>query len=374
LGVEQDLSRADEILRYAALNGCDLWNDIYALDYQMQEVKKGNTRNQGMSLYMDYLKAKTMGESDALPILAKSADSSWSPAQEELWSTYRQNKEYNKGMPYLQKAVAANFIPAFFEMGYMYDAGLNTKIDYAQAANWYGKAAAEDYPPAQNNLGSLYYNEKIAAGNGYSNREMASYWFNLSAEQGNADAIKNQKQVAKQIKLENTVEILNALAAVTSATADIANAVAPSTQAAPPSASAQNNASTPQNTSSGKSNSPGRLTISGFPYSYNSVYSVTVINNNPQKVSDYHKYKVVYGSGNMVSKGSVRWISNRVPPNGSSYTIVLIRQVGAHDTYYYKATGVSITDGNASVDWSRFGLWEHTNTGPSVPNYTYGSN
>jgi len=253
LGVKQDLPKAMDVLKGAALAGRDVWTDIYALDYQIQQGQKGNSRSQGMSLYMDYLKAKTMGESDAAQILTKSADSGWPPAQEELWSAYRQSKDYAKGMPYLQKAAAANFIPAFFEMGYMYDAGLNAKVDYAQAAKWYEKAATEGHSLAQNNLGSLYSNDKIAAGNGSSNREMASYWFKLSAEQGNADAIKNQKQVAKQIKMENTVEILNALAAVTSATADIANALEPSAQPASPSASAQqtaqNNSSTSRNAS-----------------------------------------------------------------------------------------------------------------------------
>ena len=150
LGVEQDLSKAMEMYKKASLNGLELWTNIYALDYQINEYKKGNFDNDGMYLFLDYLHAISMGEPKdvCMSILKQSADLSCLPAQVDLWVYYRDNKEYDKGMPYLQKAVDANFIPAFFHMGYVYHAGLNTKVNYQEAKKWYEKAAVEGFPIA----------------------------------------------------------------------------------------------------------------------------------------------------------------------------------------------------------------------------------
>jgi len=62
LGVEQNFSKAMEMYKKGALAGRDLWMNIYALDYQINEYKKGKFDNDGMYLFLDYLHAQSMGE------------------------------------------------------------------------------------------------------------------------------------------------------------------------------------------------------------------------------------------------------------------------------------------------------------------------
>jgi len=219
LGVEQDLPKAMELYRKAALNGRDLWSNIYALDYQIQEYNKGNFDNDGMYTLLDYMNAQSMGEPRDvwMSILKEAADLGWPPAQLDYWMYCRDNNESAKGMPYLQKAVAANYAPAFFHMGYVYHAGLNnTKVDFQEAKKWYEKAAVQGFPVAQNNLGGLYFQNNISADKGVSNREMANYWWNAAADQGFALAIQNKPLVANYrppvSKLDVAIQVLNTVA------------------------------------------------------------------------------------------------------------------------------------------------------------------
>jgi TPR repeat protein len=221
LGVEQDLAKAMELYRKAALAGRDLWENIYALDYQIKEYNKGNFDNEGMYLYLDYINAMSMGDPRDvwMSILKISADLGWPPAQLAYWIYCRDSNEAAKGMPYLQKAVAANYTPALFHMGYVYQAGLNnTRVDYQEAKKWYEKAAVEGLPVAQNNLGGLYFQNYITSDKGVSNKEMANYWWNIAADQGFALAIQNKPLVANYrppvSKIEATLTILNSVLSI----------------------------------------------------------------------------------------------------------------------------------------------------------------
>jgi len=221
LGVEQDLPKAMEIYRKAAIGGRDLWANIYALDYQINEYKKGNYTNAGITNYLGYMHAMTMGEPKDvwMSILKQSADLGWPPAQVDYWIFCRDNNESGKGFPYLQKAVAANYIPAFFHMGYVYQMGLNNiGVNYQEAKKWYEKAAAQGFPMAQNNLGALYFNNNIASDTGYSNKVMSYYWWNEAAEQGLGFAIQNKQIVqsyrAPMTNLEASMMILNSVASI----------------------------------------------------------------------------------------------------------------------------------------------------------------
>jgi len=232
LGVEQDLPKAMELYKKAALGGRDLWANIYGLDYQIKEYGKGNFDNKGMNLYKDYLHAKSMGEPKDvwMSILTQSADLGWPPSQVDLWITYRDDKEFDKGMPYLQKAIATDFVPAFFHIGYVYHVGLNnTRVDYNEAQKWYEKAAVEGLPIAQSNLGALYFNNNIMAKQGFSNQELAYYWWNAAAEQGYSPAVYNRNLVASyrapESKFETAIHILNSVSTIMNNSAKIYNSL-----------------------------------------------------------------------------------------------------------------------------------------------------
>ena len=51
-----------------------------------------------------------------------------------------------------EKGLAA----AQYALGYLYATGKGVPRDFKQAAIWYRKAALQDDPEAQNNLGALY--------------------------------------------------------------------------------------------------------------------------------------------------------------------------------------------------------------------------
>jgi hypothetical protein len=106
-------------------------------------------------------------------------------------------------------------------------------------------------------------------------------------------------------------------------------------------------------TTNGGGSTSGTLTISGYPYAASSTYSVHALNVNPTDVKQYLNLQYnASGSGLMEVGGTVTWIGTKTPPNGT-YTIVVYRMSGK-EQYFYKATGVSITNGSGSVSWSRF--------------------
>jgi len=274
LGVEQNFSKAMEMYRKGALTGRDLWMNIYSLDYQINEYKKGNFDNDGMYLFLDYLHAKSMGEpkDEWMSILKQSADLNWPPAQVDYWIFCRDNKEYGKGMPYLQKALDAKFTPAYFHMGYVYHAGLGVKVNYWEAAKYYEKAAVEGYPLAQSNLGVLYFDNLISAEKGFSNKDLAAYWWNISADQGFPNAIQNKELLsnyrAPMSSLEAAILISNSVASVINNSAKTYNSVNKSKMRGyvPPNAgtqgTAQSNSSTSQSSSSSSSSSSRSSTVS----------------------------------------------------------------------------------------------------------------
>lgn len=230
LGVEQDLSKALEGYKTAASKfGQDVWANIYYLEYQIKEYEKGNYDNKSMRLFLDYLYLKSMGNEEKVWMekLIQSADLGYPPAQVDLWIIYRDRKEFSTGMPYLQKAVDANFVPALFHLGYVYHMGIGTKTDYLKAQKLYEKAAVNGHPLAQSNLGTLYFSNLISAPQGYSNKELAYYWWNVSANQGYSVAIYNKTLVetyrAPQSNFENIIQIVNSIAGIMNTSMDIYN-------------------------------------------------------------------------------------------------------------------------------------------------------
>ncbi len=69
---------------------------------------------------------------------------------------------------------------AVYGIGLIYDNGKGVPQDYAEAINWYRKAAERGFPPAESNLGIMYENGKGVA----QDYAEAANWYRKAAEQG----------------------------------------------------------------------------------------------------------------------------------------------------------------------------------------------
>lgn len=231
LGTEQDLPKAQELYQKAAIAGSDVWANIYAIELQIKEYQE-EYDNKAMLLFLDYLYLKSIGKKENIWMekLIASADLDYPPAQTDLWVIYRDREKYAKGMPYLQRAIDANYVPALFHIGYVYHMGLGEQIDCQQAQKWYEKAAIEGYPLAQSNLGTLYFSNQIALPQGYSSKDMAYYWWNLAAQQGYTIAVYNKERFladysAPKNKFEIAGQVINSIASVMESSLNIYNSL-----------------------------------------------------------------------------------------------------------------------------------------------------
>jgi len=65
-------------------------------------------------------------------------------------------RDYAAAAGYYRKAAENGYVPAQYNLAFLYENGLGVKQDFAQAAAWYRKAADQGDPESQNNLGVLY--------------------------------------------------------------------------------------------------------------------------------------------------------------------------------------------------------------------------
>lgn len=84
-------------------------------------------------------------------------------------------------------------------LGELYAKGRGVQQDYAQAREWYGKAASQGHPLAQNNLAELYF-----AGLGVSQDYVRAYmWVDLAAAHMQGEekkqAEENRQDVAQRM-------------------------------------------------------------------------------------------------------------------------------------------------------------------------------
>jgi hypothetical protein len=97
------------------------------------------------------------------------------------------------GRPPLRERAAAGDPDAQFTLGKNYEAGRGgLKIDYAEAARWYEKSAAQGNIYAQASLGILYHSGKGVARDNL----QAEVWFMISAEHapaGDRDTIAEMR-------------------------------------------------------------------------------------------------------------------------------------------------------------------------------------
>jgi uncharacterized protein len=78
-----------------------------------------------------------------------------------------------------KKAIAGDAV-AFFNLGIMYEKGIDVPQDKLKAAEWYRKAAEKGLIPAQFRLGSLYYHGQGVP----KDLKQAAEWYTKAAEKG----------------------------------------------------------------------------------------------------------------------------------------------------------------------------------------------
>lgn len=137
---------------------------------------------------------------------------------------------YEEFLPLAEGGMAA----AQYRLGLMHENGRGVPKDLAEAAMWYGRAAAQGYSSAQYNLGFVLYSRNDIAGTtewwsraAESGDEQAMYslgfmfaesgraprdpvrahmWYDLAAAHGSADAARKRDQLARQMSAAEIAE------------------------------------------------------------------------------------------------------------------------------------------------------------------------
>ena len=100
-------------------------------------------------------------------------------------------KDYEQALEWYRKAAAQNYPFAQNSLGVMYQYGVGVTKDYEQALEWYRKAAARGYPVAEKNIGLLYLN-----GWGVPrDRQEAIKWLRQAAAHGDPDAVRDLERL-----------------------------------------------------------------------------------------------------------------------------------------------------------------------------------
>ena len=102
-------------------------------------------------------------------------------AQNELGFAYHSGKsvpqDYAEAVQWFRKAADQGFAEAQVNLGNAYHEGTGVPQDYSEAARWYGKAADQGFAEAQVNLGNAYH-----LGTGVpKDKAKAYFWTNLAA-------------------------------------------------------------------------------------------------------------------------------------------------------------------------------------------------
>lgn len=102
-------------------------------------------------------------------------------------NNFYSRKDYANALEWYQKAAEGGHSFAQFRLGYMYSNGYGVKQDYKKAIGWYLKSADQGNAQAQANLGYMYrYGNGVAR-----DYEKAVEWYQKAADQGNAQAQAN---------------------------------------------------------------------------------------------------------------------------------------------------------------------------------------
>jgi uncharacterized protein len=91
---------------------------------------------------------------------------------------------------------------AQFNLGLLFLDGKGVPQNPAEAANWFRRAAEQDYTQAQHNLGAMY-----GTGQGVRRDLVQAYkWLNICAAKGNAGCTTQRDLIAKKLKPAQVAE------------------------------------------------------------------------------------------------------------------------------------------------------------------------
>ena len=105
------------------------------------------------------------------------------------------------------KAAKQGNTDAQFNLGAMYEHGVGTQVDYAEAARWYLPAAEEGDIDALSNLGVLYQGGKGVP----QDKVLAMALYNVSVAysgKGTTQAVQNRQVLANQMLLDDVKKAL----------------------------------------------------------------------------------------------------------------------------------------------------------------------
>ena len=89
-------------------------------------------------------------------------------------------KDYAQAVQWYRKAAEQGYAVAQYNLGQMYREGQGVRKDYVEAVKWYRKAAEQGFAKAQYNLGLMY-----AKGEGVrQNYKIAKEWFGKACDNG----------------------------------------------------------------------------------------------------------------------------------------------------------------------------------------------
>ena len=104
-------------------------------------------------------------------------------------------QDYAEAVQWYSKAAEKGHVGAQNNLGWMYERGRGLTHDYAEAVKWYRKAAEQGYAKAQYNLGRMYNQ-----GNGVPQSDVnALMLFELAAAQGYDKSAKIRQTIAAQM-------------------------------------------------------------------------------------------------------------------------------------------------------------------------------
>src|SRR6185295_3656688 len=95
-----------------------------------------------------------------------------------------------QGIEWIRKAAAQQYAPAEFQLGQIYDFGFGVPQDERQAVDWYRRAAGHGSAPAQRSLGDCYRKGRVVA----ADATEAARWYQQAAD---GDDLRAQYQLGQ---------------------------------------------------------------------------------------------------------------------------------------------------------------------------------